>query len=110
MVPPAEMGMPKRTSASSRELTGGLTRSEAGVGPDCNGWAERGYVQQSPGRGNLEREICRPLGELPIQAERRKRHARRRAAQKERASTAWSGSNLSLDGRAASTALNRSTA
>jgi hypothetical protein len=110
MLPPVETGMPKHTSASSWEPTGGLTRCEVAVGPESSGLAARGNVPQSHGRENLGREICQSLAALPVQGESRKRHARRTAAQKERVPLAWSCSNPGRDDRAKSTALNRSTA
>ena len=110
MLPPVETGMPKHTSASSWEPTGGLTRCEVAVGPESSGWVARGNVPQSHGRENLEREICQSLAALPVPGESRKRQARRTAAQKERVPLAWPCSNPGRDDRAKSTALNRSTA
>jgi len=108
MLPPVETGMPKHTSASSWEPTGGLARCEVGL--ESSGLVARGNVPQSHGRENLGREICQSPAALPVPGESRKRQARRTAAQKERVPLAWSCSNPGRDDRAKSTALNRSTA
>jgi len=110
MLPPIETGMAKRTNALSREATGGLTRCGEAVGPQRSGLAERGKMSQPRDWRSLAREICPSLAALRIEGEGRKRHWRRRAAQKDRASLAGSGSNPDRDDRAKSRASNCSTA
>jgi len=110
MVPPVETGMPKHTNASSREPTGGLTRREGAMGPERSGSAERGNGPQSRDWRHLLRETCQSLAAMRIQGESSKRHARRQAAQTERASMAWFYSNPERDGRATSTTSNCNTA
>ena len=90
--------------------TTGLTRCGEAVRSERSGWAERGNGPQSRDWRNPLHGTCQPLAALRIQRERQKRHARRRIAQKERASMAWLCSNPARDDRATGTASNGSTA
>jgi len=88
----------------------GLTRCGEAVGSERSGWAERGNGPQSRDWRNPLHGTCQPLAALRIQRERQKRHARRRIAQKERASMAWFCSIPERDGRVRSKASSCSTA
>ncbi len=102
--------MSKHTNASSREPTGGLIRREGATGLERSGSAERGNGPQSRDWRNLPRETCQSLAALRTQEESRKRHAWRRAAQKEHAAMAWFCSNPERDDRVTSTTSNCNTA
>ena len=110
VLPPAETDVPKHTNASNRESTGGLTRCEEVLDSERSGLAARGNVPQSRGWRSLRHKLCQFLAAMRTPEESRKRHARTRAAQKERALLAWSCSNPERDANATSTALNCSTA
>lgn len=110
MLPPVETNMSKHTNASSRKPAGGLTRREEAVELERSGLAERGNVPQSCGQTPLTRELRESLAALRVQEESRKRHARKRSAQREHVPLACSCSNPCRDDLATSTAWNCSTA
>jgi hypothetical protein len=109
MLPPVETGVPKHTNASSREPVGGRTRCEVAVRPKRRGSAERGRSQQLHDQRDGNPQGRRMLAVPRIKVGRGKRYARRKAAQKQCASLAWSCSNPGRDDRAKSTAWNCNT-
>lgn len=94
----------------SRETTGGQTRCEEARKPGSRRRAERGNGQRCCERRNLGHRIPKMLPSLRIQRARTIRHVQMKAAQKERASSAWSYSNPDRGGRAMSNASTCSTA
>ena len=100
----------KHTNAYSRETTGGQTRCEEAGKPGSRRWAERGNGQRCCEQRNLGHGIPKMLPSLRIRRVRTIRHAQTKAAQKERASSAWSCSNPDHGGRAMSNASTCSTA
>ena len=102
--------MPKHTSASSWESTGGLTKCEVAAEPERGNLAARGNVPQSHDSRNLVGETRRSLAAPQVSGQRWKCHTQRWVAQKERAWMAWFCSNPQRDDRATGTPSNRSTA
>ena len=90
----------KHTNACSRETTGGQTRCEEAGRPGSRRWAERDNGRRYFEQRNLGHGIPKMLPSLRIRRARTIRPAQMKAAQKERASSAWSYSNTDRGGRA----------
>jgi hypothetical protein len=99
----------EHTNACSRETTGGQPRCEEARKPGSRRWAERGNGQRCCEQGKLGHQIPKMLPSLRRRGARTIRHAQIKAAQKERASSAWSYSNPDHGGRAMSNASTCST-
>jgi len=108
--PPARWRNPGTQMPDSRETTGGQTRCGGAVRPVSGSRAGRGNGQRWCEQRNLSHRIPRIPPSLRIQRARKIRHAQTRAAQKERASLAWSCSNPDHGGRSQSNASTCSTA
>jgi hypothetical protein len=100
----------KHTNACRRETTGGQTRCEVAGKPGSRRWAGRGNGQRRSEQRNSGHRIPKTRPSLRIRPARTIRHAQTKAAQKERASSAWSCSNPDHDVRAMSNASTCSTA
>jgi hypothetical protein len=100
----------EHTNACCRETTGGQTRCEEAGKPGGRRWAGRGNGQRCSEQRNLGHRIPKMLPSLRIRRARTIRHPQTKAAQKERASSAWSCSNPDYGGHAMSNASICSTA
>jgi hypothetical protein len=100
----------EHTNACSRETTGGQTRCGEAGRPGGRRWAERGNAQRCREQRNRGHGTPKMLPSLRGRRARTIRHAQMKAAQKERASLAWSYSNPDHGGRATSNASTCSTA
>lgn len=107
--PPTDAPVPKRTNTQSWETTGGQTRFGETAEPPDGRRAERGNSRQCWQR-NSGHESCWTAPEQRIQRAKRRHRTPTRAAQKERASHAWSCSNPAHDDLPTSKASNCSTA
>jgi len=83
----------KHTNARSRETTGGQTRFEEARTPGSRRWAGRGIARRGCEPRNLSQRPRSTPAQARIRRGQRTRRDQAKAAQKSRASLAWSCSN-----------------